>query len=152
CPLRTSNPTETTIIYRANSSLLVRRVKHQTLRVERLFLNKLTGKYSERRRVNWRFCGVWGHRRYDMKKLLISMLATALVVSFAVSAEAAGNKQRVSADVQASCKAQAAKKYSAIHFMKRRDFVNNCVAQHAKASAPKAAKPATTGQAPKQAQ
>jgi hypothetical protein len=73
-----------------------------------------------------------------MKKLLISTLATALVVSFAVSAEAAGNKQRVSADVQASCKAQAAKKYSAIHFMKRRNFVNSCVAQHAKASAPKA--------------
>jgi hypothetical protein len=45
-----------------------------------------------------------------------------------VSAEAAGNKQKVSADVQASCKAQAAKKYSAIHFMKRRTFVNNCVA------------------------
>jgi BMFP domain-containing protein YqiC len=87
----------------------------------------------------------------NMKKLLISALATVLVASFAVSAEAAGNKQKVSADVQASCKAQAAKKYSAIHFMKRRDFVNNCVAQHAKASAPKA-KSTTTGQAPKQAQ
>lgn len=86
-----------------------------------------------------------------MKKLLVSTLATVLVVSFALSAEAAGNKQRVSADVQASCKAQAAKKYSAIHFMKRRNFVNNCVAQHAKASAPKA-KSATTGQAPKQTQ
>jgi len=73
-----------------------------------------------------------------MKKLLISALATALVASFAVSAEAAGNKQKVSADVQASCKAQAAKKYSAIHFMKRRNFVNNCVAQHTKASPPKA--------------
>jgi hypothetical protein len=87
----------------------------------------------------------------NMKKLFISGLATALVVSFAVSAEAAGNKQKVSAEVQASCKAQAAKKYSAIHFMKRRDFVNNCVAQHAKASAPKA-KSTTTGQAPKQTQ
>jgi hypothetical protein len=87
----------------------------------------------------------------NMKKLLISVLATALVASFAVSAEAAGNKHKVSADVQASCKAQAAKKYSAIHFMKRRDFVNDCVAQHAKASAPKA-KSTTTGQAPKQAQ
>ena len=86
-----------------------------------------------------------------MKKLLISALAIALVASFAISAEAAGNKQKVSADVQASCKAQAAKKYSAIHFMKRRNFVDNCVAQHAKASAPKA-KSTTTGQAPKQAQ
>jgi hypothetical protein len=91
-----------------------------------------------------------GRGEMNMKKLIISTLATALVVSLAVSAEAAGNKQKVSADVQASCKAQAAKKYSAIHFMKRRTFVNNCVAQHAKASAPKTAKPATTGQAPKQ--
>jgi hypothetical protein len=87
----------------------------------------------------------------NMKKLLIPALATALVASFAVSAGAAVNKQKVSAEVQASCKAQAAKKYSAIHFMKRRDFVNNCVAQHAKASAPKA-KSTTTGQAPKQTQ
>jgi hypothetical protein len=84
-----------------------------------------------------------------MKKLLISTLATALVASFAVSAEAAGNKQKVSAQVQASCKAQAAKKFSAIHFIKRRNFVDNCVAQHAKASSPKA-KSTTTGQAPKQ--
>jgi len=74
-----------------------------------------------------------------MKKLLVLMLAAVLVASFAVSAEAAS-------------KAQAAKKYSAIHFIKRRNFVNNCVAQHAKASAPKAAKPATTGRAPKNAQ
>jgi len=87
----------------------------------------------------------------NMKKLLISVLATAVVVSFAASA-AAGNKQKVSAEVQASCKAQAAKKYSAIHFLKRRNFVNNCVAQHAKASAPKAVRSSTTGQAPKQAQ
>jgi len=73
-------------------------------------------------------------------------------LSFAASAEAAGNKQKVSAKVQASCKAQVAKKYSAIHFLKRRDFVNSCVAQHAKVSAPKMTKPTTTGQAPKQAQ
>jgi hypothetical protein len=92
-----------------------------------------------------------GRGEMNMKKLLISALATALVASFAVSAEAASNKQKVSADVQASCKAQAAKNYSAIHFMKRRNFVNNCVAQHAKASAPKA-KSTTTGQAPKRAQ
>jgi BMFP domain-containing protein YqiC len=91
----------------------------------------------------------------NMKKLLISTMATALVVSFAVPAEAAGNKQKVSADVQASCKAQAAKKFSAIHVLKRRNFVNNCVAQHAKAkpaTAGQTVKPATTGQAPKQAQ
>jgi hypothetical protein len=95
----------------------------------------------------------------NMKKLFISAVAAALVVSFAVSAEAAGNKQKVSADVQASCKAQAAKKFSAVHFLKRRNFVNNCVAQHANAkmhakakpaTAGQAVKPTTTGQAPKQ--
>jgi hypothetical protein len=84
-----------------------------------------------------------------MKKLLISALATAVVASFAVSADAASAKHKASAELQASCQAQAAKKYSAIHFIKRRHFVNNCVAQHAKASAPKA-KSTTTGQAPKQ--
>jgi BMFP domain-containing protein YqiC len=88
----------------------------------------------------------------NMKKLLISTVAAALVATFAVSAEAAGNKQKVSADVQASCKAQAAKKFSAIHFLKRRNFVNNCVAQHANTKAKPAVKPTTTGQAPKQAQ
>jgi hypothetical protein len=92
----------------------------------------------------------------NMKKLLISTAAAALVVSFAVSAEAAG-KQKVSADVQASCKAQAAKKFSAIHFLKRRNFVDSCVAQHANAKAKPAtagqtAKPTTTGQAPKKAE
>ena len=90
-----------------------------------------------------------------MKKLFISTMAAALAISFAVSAEAATKKQKVSADVQASCKAQAAKKYSAIHFLKRSKFVNNCIAQHANAKTPKAgepAKPTTTGQAPKRAQ
>ena len=92
-----------------------------------------------------------------MKKLLVSTMAAALVISFAVSAEAAGNKQKVSADVQASCKAQAAKKYSAIHFLKRLNFVNNCIAQYANAKTqPKAkataagepTKTTTTGKAP----
>ena len=70
-------------------------------------------------------------------------------------------KQKVSADVQASCKAEAAKKFSSVHFLKRRNFVNNCVAQQANANKHAKAKPAitgqpvrptTTGQAAKQAQ
>jgi hypothetical protein len=97
----------------------------------------------------------------NMKRLLISTLAAALAVSFVVSAEAATHKQKVSADVQASCKEQAAKKFSAVHFLKRRNFVTNCVAQHATANmhakakpatTDQVVKPATTGQAPKQAQ
>ena len=84
-----------------------------------------------------------------MNKLLVSTVAAALAVSFAVSAEAAGNKHKVSADVQASCKAQAAKKFSAIHFLKRHNYVNDCVAQYADANAHAKAKPATAGQAVK---
>ena len=103
-----------------------------------------------------------------MKKVLISTLAAALAMSFVVSADAA-QKHKVSADTQASCKVQAAKKYSAIHFIKRRNFVNDCIARHANArpnattgqatnpksqstmpvQAPKASK---TNQAPKQSQ
>jgi hypothetical protein len=86
-----------------------------------------------------------------MKKLLISTMAAVFAMSFAMSAKAATHKGKVSANIEASCKAQVAKKYSAIHFIKRRNFANNCIAQHAKASAPKA-KPTTTGQGPKQTQ
>jgi BMFP domain-containing protein YqiC len=93
-----------------------------------------------------------------MNKLLLSTMAAALAVSFSLSAEAAGMKQKVSADVQASCKAEAAKKFTSVHFLQRRNFVNNCVAQHANANkqakakpaaASPAVKPATTGQAAK---
>lgn len=89
-----------------------------------------------------------------MKKILTSTMAAALAMSFVTSADAA-QKQKVSADVQAACKAQAAKKFSAIHVLKRRNFVNNCIAQHAsakpKATTGQAAKsqPMTTGQGPK---
>ena len=89
-----------------------------------------------------------------MKKLFVAATAAALAVSFAASSEAATHKQRVSASMEASCKAQAAKKFSAIHFLKRRHFVNDCVAKHgsmqknAKAKDMKAKSPATTGQAP----
>ena len=101
-----------------------------------------------------------------MKKLLVAATAAALAVSFAASADAATHKQKVSASVEASCKAQATKKFSAIHFIKRRNFVNNCVAdrssEHKSAKAKSESKadgkgnanntmasPATTGQAPK---
>ena len=113
-----------------------------------------------------------------MKKILLTTMAAALALSFAVPAQAARHKQTASADVQSSCKAQAAKKFSAIHFIKRHNFVNQCVAKHnggkmkaakagkmrhAKAKAKpannqatqpamnaQAPKPTTTGQAPKQ--
>ncbi len=97
-----------------------------------------------------------------MKKLLVAATAVALAMSFVASADAATHKQKkVSANVEASCKVQAAKKFSAVHFVKRRNFVNNCVAEHSsarksakakiesKGNAKEVASPATTGQAPK---
>ncbi|MBV9262498.1 MAG: hypothetical protein JO205_14120 [Pseudolabrys sp.] len=99
-----------------------------------------------------------------MNKLIISGLAAALALSLALPANAAGSKQKVSAEVQASCKAQAAKKFSAVHFLKRRAYTNNCIEQHARANvqpkakattaeSQKAEKPAaTTGQNAKPAQ
>ena len=74
-----------------------------------------------------------------MRKLLVPVMATVVALSFAASADAAGSKQRVSADVKASCQAQAAKKFPAIHFLKRRDFTKNCMAEHAHMAKPKAA-------------
>jgi hypothetical protein len=53
-----------------------------------------------------------------------------LSVAFAVSADAAPKKSG-SAQLQAQCQAQAKKKYSAIHFLKRRDYVKNCMHQRA---------------------
>jgi hypothetical protein len=91
-----------------------------------------------------------------MKKLLLATLAGAMALSFAVSVDAATAKVRVSDNIKAACQNQAAKKFSAIHFMKRRAFTNDCMARHAKATnAPHAVAkkqpttPTTTGQAPK---
>jgi predicted secreted protein len=60
-----------------------------------------------------------------MRTVLTSLAAGLLAVSFAASADAATKKKQTS--MEASCKAQAAKKYSAIHFMKRRDYVKKCM-------------------------
>ncbi len=78
-----------------------------------------------------------------MKTLLTPMVVAALALSFVVPANAAGTKRTATAQQEASCKAEAAKKFTAIHFIKRRNFINNCMAR---AEVPKAtaSKPATT--------
>jgi hypothetical protein len=77
-------------------------------------------------------------------KILTALAVAAAVMTAGVSAEAATKKGSAMAQREASCKAQAAKKYSTIHFVKRRDFVNQCMgrSQTAKAANPK---PTTTG-------
>lgn len=94
-----------------------------------------------------------------MKTLLTTVAAGLLAVSFSVTANAVPSKASRTAMAQheASCKAQAAKKFSAIHFLKRRDFVNNCMGRNTQAKAKavvtnkkiahKKKVPTTTGQA-----
>jgi len=95
-----------------------------------------------------------------MKALIATVAAGLLAVSFAVPANAVPSKASRTATAQheASCKAQAAKKFSAIHFMKRRAMVNECMGRTAKATkvhqvktakVQKKARPATTGQSVK---
>ena len=81
-----------------------------------------------------------------MKRIFTSVIIAASALSFSVTAQAATQKHKVSAEVQADCKAQAAKKFSAVHFIKRRTYTNNCIANHANAK-PLAKTKATATQA-----
>ena len=66
-----------------------------------------------------------------MKRLATVLLAAGLASGFAMNADAATRK--VDKQREASCKAQAAKKYSAVHFIKRRNFVNQCMREKTRA-------------------
>jgi hypothetical protein len=77
-------------------------------------------------------------------KILTTLALAAAVLATGVSAEAATKKDSAMAQREASCKTQAAKKYSAIHFLKRRDFVNQCMGRSETAKAAKP-RPTTTG-------
>ena len=70
-----------------------------------------------------------------MKTLFITVAAALLAVSFAASAAAATKTTAAMAQQEAACKAQAAKKFSAIRFLARRDYVNGCMARAANAKA-----------------
>ena len=77
-------------------------------------------------------------------KVSTAIAVAAAIVGLALPAEAATKKDRDAALArrEASCKAQAAQKYSAIRFMTRREYVNKCMGQNAQAKAvkPKAKK------------
>ena len=69
-----------------------------------------------------------------MKYLITTVAAAVIAGSFAISADAAsthkkGMSSQASADKAASCKAEAKKKYSAIHILKRRSFEKKCMGQ-----------------------
>jgi hypothetical protein len=79
-----------------------------------------------------------------MKVLTAIAIAVAMLAG-GVQVEAAQNKKSAQAQKQASCEAQAKKRYSAVRFMARRDFVRKCMGTTATAKKAKP-KPATTGQ------
>ena len=69
-----------------------------------------------------------------MKYLITTVAAAVIASSFAISADAAstqkkGMSSQASADKAATCKAEAKKKYSAIHILKRRSFEKKCMGQ-----------------------
>ena len=66
-----------------------------------------------------------------MKALITIVSAAFLVSGLSFSADAATAKKSAVASQQASCKAQAAKKYTAVHFLKRRAYVKQCMGQKA---------------------
>lgn len=63
-----------------------------------------------------------------------AIAASILVTATSMPAQAAKNGN-AHAQLEASCKAQAAKKFSGIHFMKRHTFVNDCMGRNAQAKA-----------------
>jgi len=65
-----------------------------------------------------------------MKSMFTIVAAGLLASSFAMSADAATKKKDPAmAQRQADCQAQAKQKYSAVHILKRRAFVKNCMSQ-----------------------
>ncbi|MBV9556476.1 MAG: hypothetical protein JO254_05315 [Pseudolabrys sp.] len=64
-----------------------------------------------------------------MKTVLTVLSAALLVTSMSFSADAAPKKKDAEmAKKEATCKAEAKKKFTAVHFMKRRDYVKKCMA------------------------
>jgi len=61
---------------------------------------------------------------------LFTAIVVALVaITVSVRAEAATTKKTNATPRETSCKVQAAEKYSALHFLKRRAFVKHCMGE-----------------------
>jgi hypothetical protein len=68
----------------------------------------------------------------------MAIAIAAAILAAPVAADAAGKgKNTAMAQREASCKAQAAKKFSVVRFMARRDYVNKCMGHAAQAKAKK---------------
>ena len=65
-----------------------------------------------------------------MKSIITGVAAALIATAFAVSADAATSKKKdtqVSAAKAATCKAEAKKKFSALHPLKRRAYEKKCM-------------------------
>ena len=61
-------------------------------------------------------------------KIIIAVVSAAfLVTSFSAITPAAAKDSPAMAQKRKECKAEAAKKYTAVHFVKRNRFVNTCM-------------------------
>lgn len=66
-----------------------------------------------------------------MKTIITIVSAAFLVTSFGVGVQAATPSARANtAQIRKDCKAQAARKYTAVHFIKRNRFVSACMNEH----------------------
>lgn len=62
-----------------------------------------------------------------MKAIIAVITATFLVTSFGTISPAAAKDSPAMAQKRKECKAEAARKYSAVHFIKRSKFVTACM-------------------------
>jgi hypothetical protein len=62
-----------------------------------------------------------------MKTVIAIMSAALLITSFGAITPAAAKDSPAMAQKRKECKAEAAKKYTAVHFIKRNKFVNACM-------------------------
>lgn len=62
-----------------------------------------------------------------MKTIIAAISAAFLVTSFGAISPAAAKDSPAMAQKRKECKAEAAKKYTAVHFIKRNKFVTACM-------------------------
>lgn len=66
-----------------------------------------------------------------MKTIIAAISAAFLITSFSAVTPAAAKDSPAMAQKRKQCKAEAAKKYTAVHFVKRNRFVNVCMGRKA---------------------
>ena len=66
-----------------------------------------------------------------MKTIIAAVSAVFLVTSFGAITPAAAKDTPAMAQKRKECKAEAAKKFSAVHFIKRNNFVKGCMGRKA---------------------